>query len=528
MNPTLRYLPLLLALGSAPALAKNLVVCTEAAPEGFDIVQYTGAVTNDAAGEAIFNRLLAFKPGTAELMPSLAERWDISEDGLTYTFHLRRGVKFHTTDYFTPTRAFNADDVVWSFQRQLDPQHPWHESSPRGYGYFESMGMGDLIRSVEKVDDHTVRFTLTRPEAPFLADLAMGFTSIYSAEYADQLLKAGKTNDLNSRPIGTGPFVFARYAKDAQVRYKAHPDYFLGKPAIDNLIFAITTDPNVRIQKVRARECQVALYPKPEDVPALRQDERLTVDEMEALLTTYVAINTQHKPLDDVRVRQAINLAIDKQALLASVFGPGAATPAVLPYPPTLLGYNHAVRDWPHDPARAKALLKEAGVDGLKVTMFIRNGTSITIPNPALAAQIMQADLAKVGIEMTIRSLEWGELLKRAKNGEHDMVILGWAGDNGDPDNFVGPNLSCAAAASGENHARWCNRQFEDLIQKARGVTDNAERTRLYQQANEVFHEQVPWVPLAHPKLFNVRWKNVQGYVINPMTNNNFATTRVE
>jgi len=422
----------------------------------------------------------------------------------------------------------NADDVLWSFQRQLDPKHPWHESAPRGYGYFESMGMGELIKSVEKLDEHTVRFTLTRPEAPFLADLAMGFTSIYSAEYADQLLEAGKTNDLNTHPIGTGPFVLSRYAKDAQIRYKAHPDYFDGKPAVDNLIFAITTDPNVRVQKVRAGECQLSLYPKPEDVPGLKQDQRLAVDEMEALLTTYVAINTQRKPLDDARVRQAINLAIDKQALLSSVFGPGAATPASLPYPPTLLGYNHAVRDWPHDPQRAKALLEEAGVQGLKLTMFIRNGTSITIPKPALAAQIMQSDLAKVGIELNIRSLEWGELLKLTKAGEHDMVILGWAGDNGDPDNFLSPNLSCAAAESGENRSKWCNRQFEALIQEARSVTDNAERTRLYQQAHEVFHEQVPWVPLAHPKLFNVRLKNVQGYVINPMTNNNFATTRVE
>ncbi|MFS4427220.1 ABC transporter substrate-binding protein [Stutzerimonas stutzeri] len=528
MHSTLRCLPLLLALGAAPVLAKNLVVCTEAAPEGFDIVRYTGAVTNDAAGEAIFNRLLAFKPGTTELRPSLAKSWEISEDGLTYTFRLRDDVKFHTTDYFKPTRNMNADDVLFSFQRQLDPKHPWHESSPRGYGYFESMGMGELIESVEKLDDHTVRFTLTHPEAPFLADLAMGFTSIYSDEYADQLLAAGKTNALNTHPIGTGPFVFSRYAKDAQVRYKAHPDYFEGKPAVDNLIFAITLDPNVRIQKVRAGECQLALYPKPEDVPALKKDERLQVDEMEALLTSYVAINTQRKPLDDARVRQAINLAIDKKALLASVFGPGAASPAVLAYPPTLLGYNHEVRDWPHDPEKAKALLKEAGVENLKVTLFIRNGTSITIPNPALAAQIMQADLAKVGIDMEIRSLEWGELLKRSKAGEHDMVILGWAGDNGDPDNFLSPNLSCAAAESGENQARWCNQQFEQLIQKARSITDSDERAKLYQQAHVVFHEQSPWIPLAHPKLFNVRWKNVQGYVINPMTNNNFATTRVE
>ena len=272
------------------------------------------------------------------------------------------------------------------------------------------------------------------------------------------MLAAGKQGQLNNQPIGTGPFVFKRYAKDAQVRYTANPDYYAVKPPIDNLVFAITLDPNVRMQKVRAGECQVSLYPKPEDVPRLKQDPNLAVDEIDALLTTYIAINTQHKPLDDPRVRQAINLALDKKAMLDAVFGPGAASPAVGPYPPTLLGYNHSIQDWPHDPERARALLKEAGAENLRITLFIRNGTSPTIPNPALAAQMLQADLAKAGIQLTIRSLEWGELLKRSKAGEHDLSLLGWAGDNGDPDNFLSPNLSCAAAESGENQARWCDK----------------------------------------------------------------------
>ncbi|WP_206437421.1 OprD family outer membrane porin [Pseudomonas aeruginosa] len=510
------------------AQAKNLVVCTEASPEGFDIVQYTGAVTADASAETVFNRLLAFRPGTTEVIPGLAERWDVSADGLSYTFHLRPGVKFHTTDYFKPTRSLNADDVLWTFQRALDPKHPWHASALRGYAYFDAMGMGELIKSVEKVDELTVRFVLNRPEAPFLRDMAMPFASIYSAEYGDQLLAAGKQGQLNNQPIGTGPFVFKRYAKDAQVRYTANPDYYAGKPPIDNLVFAITLDPNVRMQKVRAGECQVSLYPKPEDVPRLKQDPNLAVDEIDALLTTYIAINTQHKPLDDPRVRQAINLALDKKAMLDAVFGPGAASPAVGPYPPTLLGYNHSIQDWPHDPERARALLKEAGAENLRITLFIRNGTSPTIPNPALAAQMLQADLAKAGIQLTIRSLEWGELLKRSKAGEHDLSLLGWAGDNGDPDNFLSPNLSCAAAESGENQARWCDKDFEALMRKAREVSDPAERAKLYEQAQVVFHEQAPWIPLAYPKLFNVRRNTVQGYVINPLSNNNFATTSVK
>ena len=509
--------------------AKTLVVCTEASPEGFDIVQFTTAVTADASAETILNRLVDFAPGTTDVEPALAERWDISPDGLEYTFHLRPDVKFHTTDYFKPTRTLNADDVVWSFQRQLDPNHPWHKLSLVGYPYFESMGFKDLLKSVEKVDDLTVKITLNHPEAPFLRDVAMPFNSIYSAEYADQLLKSGKTNELNSKPIGTGPFMFVRYNKDAQVRFKANPDYFRGKPPSDVLIFAVTTDSNVRLQKLKANECQIAVYPKPDDIASIKADPKLAVDEIEAMMTSYIAMNTTHKYLNDVRVRQAINIAFDKDAYIRALYGEGKATPGINPYPPTLLGFNKSIENPPRDLDKARALLKEAGVpEGTVLTFFTRNGGAVTNPNPLVAAQMLQSDLAQVGIKLDIRVMEWGEMLKRAKNGEHDLVSAGWAGDNGDPDNFLTPNLSCDAAKNGENYARWCNKTFEDLITQARAITDPAERSALYERAQAVFHEDQPWISVAHPKLFNARRSNVEGYILSPLTNNNFATTQVK
>ncbi|WP_455925554.1 ABC transporter substrate-binding protein [Pseudomonas putida] len=509
--------------------AKPLVVCTEASPEGFDIVQYTAAVTADASSETLFNRLVGFKPGTTDIIPDLAERWDISDDGTTYTFHLRQGVKFHTTDYFKPTRTFNADDVLWSFQRQLDPKHPWHDKAPMGFPYFEAMGMKDLITGIDKVDDYTVRFTLKRPESPFLRDMAMGFASIYSAEYGDQLLKAGKTADINSKPIGTGPFILVRYSKDAMVRFKANPDYYKGVAPSEALVFAITLDSNVRLQKLRANECQVAVYPKPDDIAAIKADPNLRVDEMEALMTSYLAINTSHKYLSDVRVRQAIAMAVDKPTLVKTLFGPGGATAGTGPYPPTLLGFDKSIVDPPHDLAKARALLKEAGVpEGTSLTVFARNGAGPTNPNPTLAAQLLQADLAKIGLKLDIRVLEWGEMVKRIKQGEHDLAFYGWAGDNGDPDNFLTPNLSCDAASSGENAARWCNKDFDGFLAKARASSDPAEREQAYKQAQAIFAKDVPWLSLAYPRLFTAVRKNVEGYHINPLTNNNFATTLVK
>lgn len=507
----------------------TLVVCTEASPEGFDIVQYTAATTADASAETVFDRLVSFAPGSTELRPGLAERWEISADGLSYTFHLRQGVKFHHSKTFSPSRNLNADDVLWSFQRQLDPQHPWHKLAGRGFPYAESMGMATLIERIEKLDDNTVRFTLKHPEAPFLADLAMGFASIYSAEYAEQLLALGQPDKLNRQPIGTGPFVFERYSKDAQVRFTGNQDYWNGAPKLARLIFAITADPNVRQQKLQANDCQVALYPRPTDIPALRSDPELKVLELDSLLIAYVALNTRHPPLDDVRVRQAINLVFDKNVYLRAQFGEGGASPAVAPYPPTLWGHDASLKGWPHDLERARQLLKEAGQqNGFHLSIWTRPGGGPTNPNPGIGAQMLQADLAKIGITADIRVYEWGELIKRAKNGEHDLVFMGWAGDNGDPDNFLTPNLSCAAAASGENQAGWCDPLFDALIQQARQTREQDQRAALYRQALAIFHEQAPWIPLAHPKQFSVLRRDVYGFVLSPMGSNNFSKVKRE
>jgi dipeptide transport system substrate-binding protein len=526
--PLLRGGLLFAALLAAQAQSANLVVCSEASPEGFDIVQYTAATTADATAETLFERLVAFAPGSTEIVPALAESWEIADDGLSYTFTLRKGVKFHANKDFTPSRTFNADDVLWSFQRQLDPVHPWHKLSLRGFPYAEAMGLAQLIERVEKLDEHRVRFVLKHPEAPFLANLAMGFASIYSAEYADHLLAAGTPERLNNVPIGTGPFIFERYAKDAQVRFRGNPDYWGGAPKVERLILAITPEPNVRQQRLKAGDCQIALYPRPVDIPALKADPQLQILELDSLLTAYIGINTRHPPLDDVRVRQALNLAFDKTAYIRAQYGEGNATPAVAPYPVTLWGHDETLQDWPHDPERARQLLTEAGhADGFALSIWTRPGGGPTNPNPGIAAQMLQADLAAIGIRSDIRVFEWGELIKRAKNGEHDLVFMGWAGDNGDPDNFLTPNLSCAAAESGENQAGWCDKAFDALITQARREPEQSKRAALYRQALAIFHEQAPWIALAHPKQFAALRKGVEGFVLSPMGSNNYSRVNV-
>ena len=320
---------LLALLMTAPmgVMAKTLVHCSEGSPEGFDPALYTAGTTFDASSRAIYNTLAEFELGTTNIGPGLAESWEVSDDGLEYTFNLRKGVKFHTTDYFTPTRDMSADDVVFSFERQLNKDHEWHQyTAGAAWEYFNSMSMPDLLSAIERVDDYTVKLKLTRPEAPMIANLGMDFASILSKEYADQLAASGDKEALNQKPIGTGPFKFQAYQKDAVIRYQAHEDYYEGKAAIDNLIFAITTEPSVRHQKLKAGECHFNPYPQPADLQAIQDDPDLILAQQEGLNVGYLAYNTKMPPFDNVNVRKALNMAINKQAILDAVFqGAGKA-----------------------------------------------------------------------------------------------------------------------------------------------------------------------------------------------------------
>lgn len=513
-------------LSAMPAMAKTFVYCSEASPEGFDPAPYTAGTTFDASAHPVYNRLVQFKKGTTEIEPGLAESWEVSADGLEYTFKLRQGVKFHSNDIFTPSRDFNADDVIFSFQRQGDAANPWNQYiAGITYEYYNSMEMPALIKSIDKVDDYTVKFVLNRPEAPFLANVAMPFASIVSKEYADTLDAAGTREEFNNKPIGTGPFVFVDYQKDAVIRYARNDAYWGTAPKIDNLVFAITPDASVRLQKLMAGECQLMPFPAPADIAAIKEDANLKVDEQAGLNVAYLAYNTTVKPFDDARVRKALNMAINKQAIIDAVFQ-GAGQPAKNPIPPTMWSYNDAIEDDKYDPEAAKALLDEAGVKDLSMKIWAMPVQRPYMPNARRTAELMQEDFAKVGVTVEIVSYEWGEYLKKSMEAGRDgAVILGWTGDNGDPDNFMGVLLSCAAAGEGgANRAFWCNQEFSDILAKAKTTSDVAERTALYEQAQVIFKDQAPWATLAHSTQYVPMAKNVEGFVMSPLGDFTFET----
>lgn len=498
------------------AFASTLVYCSEGSPETFNPQLSTSGTTFDASSRQIYNRLVEFKPGTTEIVPGLALRWDVSKDGLEYTFHLRQKVRFHSTGYFTPSRHFNADDVLFSFNRQRNTSDPWYKVSGGVYKYYNDMEFNSLISDVIKLDDYQVKVVLSMPDSPFLSNMAMDFASILSKEYADAMMKAGMPEQLDLKPVGTGPFMFVKYEKDAFIRYQAHPAYWRGREKIDKLVFAITVDPSVRYARLRAGECHVMAYPLPTDIKSMKNNPSIVVDEQPGLNTAYWAFNLQKPPFDKARVRQAMNYAINRQAILDVIYQ-GTGTIAYSVIPPGIWSWKGPDNTYVYNPDRAKKLLAEAGyTEGFEIDLWAMPVQRPYNPNARKMAVLMQQDLQKIGIKANIVTYEWGTYLKKSRDGEHQTILLGWTGDNGDPDNFFTPLLSCAAKETGNNRSFWCNKQFDDLISLARIEQDKAKRTKLYRLAESIFKQDAPWMTIAHSVRYQPYLKNVQGLRIDP------------
>jgi dipeptide transport system substrate-binding protein len=398
----------------------------------------------------------------------------------------------------------------------LDPEQPFRKAYSVPFPYFTDLGLAKNITKVEAVDPYTVRFTLKEVDAPFLQQIAMPFASILSAEYGDQLLKAGKASDINQYPVGTGPFIFRSYTKDDTIRFDGNPDYWKpGVVKVGKLIFAITVDPAVRLQKLKRGECQVMSYPRPADIPTVKTDASLVMPNEVGFNLGYIAYNTTKKPLDNVLVRRALDMSINKKAIIESVYQ-GAGQAATNPMPPTQWGYDKNLKDAPYDTEKAKALLKQAGYpDGFDLTLWAMPVQRPYNPNARLMAEMLQSDWAKIGVKVKIATFEWGEYIRRGHAGEHEAMLIGWTGDYGDPDNWLGVLLGCDAV-NGSNFSKWCYKPYDDLIRKGRGTTALPERTKAYTEAQEIFKDQVPFTPIAHSTVYQPISKNVTGFKIDP------------
>ena len=495
---------------TGPVYAKPLVYCADASPEGFDPALWDSSSTSNVTTQ-IFQGLVAFKRGRSEMVPELATAWAVSPDARTFTFTLRRDVAFHTTPYFTPTRPMNADDVMFTFTRLIDAKLPFNVAFPATFVFPQSLGLTAMVAGIDRLGDHQVRFRLHRGNVNFLSYFAGSFAAIHSAEYAAQLLAAGRASAINNQPIGTGPYQFKNYRKDDVLRLQAHPGFWRGVQQTERLVFAISREPNVRVQKVARGECHISAAIRDVDVTALTGHPQVNILKIQALNISYLAFNMKRPPVDKREVREALDMAVDRDALFKVLFPRGDATQAVSAFPPAIPGFNKSLRN-EFDPARARQLLAAAGFpNGFEIDLWALPISRPTNPNGQLMAQMIQADWAQIGVKARIVTYEWGEYLKRANNGEHHIYMSGWSSDVASADDFLSPNLTCASSRGG---IKFCNKEFDALLDTARAEVIDSKRLALFEQAQIIFKRERPWIPMAHSSVYIPVRKDVHGFVM--------------
>lgn len=448
--------------------------------------------------KSLYSRLVDYEPGTATIVPSLAESFEVAPDGLTYTFKLRKGVKFSNG------REVVASDVKYSIERAVNPK----TQGPRA-GFFGAIagfdamsgGSSETLSGIETPDDGTVVFKLSRPDATFLHVLAINFASVVPKEAVE-----AANGDFGKKPVGSGTFVLKDWTIGQKLEFDKNPDYYVrGVPHIDKFTVEVGQEPLVALLRLQKGEVDIAGDGIPPakflEIKNSADGAQMIVDG-EQLHTGYVTLNTKIKPLDDVKVRQAINMAINKERITRILNG--RATAATQPLPPLMPGYDKDFTGYAYDVEKAKALLAEAGhPDGFETVLYSTN----TDPQPRIA-QAIQQDLAAIGIKAEIRALAQGNVIAAGgTEGEAPMVWSGgmaWIADFPDPSNFYGPILGCAGAVQGGWNWSWyCNEAIDKRAVEADSMSDPAKVAERQAAWGKIFTDimaDAPWVPVINER----------------------------
>ncbi|MCO5168829.1 MAG: ABC transporter substrate-binding protein [Planctomycetes bacterium] len=476
---------------------------------GADTVSLDPADVTDGesvkAIEALFDTLVRYEAGGTEVEPALATAWEVSDDRKTWTFTLREGVKFHDGT------ALDADAVVFSFERQRDPAHEFHQGE---FVYWQDQF--SFVTRVSKKDERTVVFELDRPFVPFLTNLAMFTASIVSPAGFRAAKEKGASPA--SMPVGTGPFKLAEWRRGDAIVLEAFDDHWGGRPHLDKLVLRTIPDNNTRFELLKKGDLQAMDGLNLADVQLASQAKDVTVLAQPGMNVAYLAFNNRRKPFDDPRVRQACAMALDLDRVAARIYY-GLATPAANPLPPTLFGHNDDLRPRKQDREAAKKLLAEAGhPNGFKTTLWTMTNPRPYLPQPDKMAQYVKAALAQIGVEATIVPKEWASYLEEVQKAEHDMCFLGWTGDTGDPDNFLYVLLDKdnARVGSASNYSFYEDEVVHDLLGRARVEADPPRREALYKQAQEKIHADCPMVPLVHTTQVAAFRSKVRGFRLHP------------
>lgn len=478
-----------------------LVVGQIAEPKSLDPAAVT-AVNDFRILMNVYDGLVRYKDGTLEVEPALAESWTISDDGTVYTFSLREGVTFHDG---TP---FNADAVKYNFDRMLDENHPEHDTGPFPLSFFFS-----AVEEVEVVDDLTVKFQLNAPYAPFLSNLAYPTGLIVSPS----AVREGGA-DYGRNPVGTGPFKFAEWESNAKVVVVRNDDYWEDAAKLEAVVFRPITDANTRVAELMAGGIDLMVEVPPDSLTQLSGDANFSVYEQAGPHLWFLILNLKEGPFQDKRVRQAINYAIDKKALVENVLQ-GTAEIATGPTPPAFAwAYNEQLQPYPHDIEKAKQLIKEAGAEGAEVTFYVTEGGSGMLDPVPMGAAI-QADLAQIGLTVAIETYEWNTFLGKVNpglEGKADMAEMAWMTNDPDTLPYLALRTDAWPDKGGFNSGYYSNPEVDKLLEAARSSTDQAERAKLYREMQEIVYDDAPWAFIANWKQNAVSSTMVDGFKLQP------------
>jgi len=489
---------------AAPAVAQTppnvLVVGQIAEPKSLDPATVT-AVNDFRILMNLYDGLVRYKDGALEVEPSLATDWQISGDGLVYTFNLRRGVKFHDgTD-------FDAAAVEFNFQRMLDEAHPYHDTGPFPLSFFFS-----TITEVEALGRDRVRFTLSEPYAPFLSNLAYPTGLIVSPEGVKK-----HRGDFGRNPSGTGAFRFGEWASNSKVVLERNTAYWGGAPPLEAVVFRPITDGNTRVAEMLSGGIDVMVEIPPDNVKQF-DGNGYRLHEQAGPHVWFLILNAKSGPFADKRVRQAVNYAIDKQKLVDNVLQ-GTAEVAAGPTPPAFAwAYNTALKPYPHDPDKARALIRAAGHDGAELTFYVTEGGSGMLDPVAMGAAI-QADLVKVGLKVRIETYEWNTFLGKVNpglEGKADMAEMAWMTNDPDTLPYLALRTDAWPDKKGFNSGYYSNPEVDALLEAARTSTDQAERANLYKEMQTLVHEDAPWAFIANWKQNAATRDSVRHFKLQP------------
>lgn len=464
----------------------------------------------------IFDGLVNFVPGSTDIEPGLATSWEASDDGRTWTFHLREGVRFHDG---TP---FDAEAVVFSIRRQMDPEHPFHEGQ---FNTWENTFAGHIV-GVEAVDPMTVDVTLREPFAPIVS----GFAVYSMAIVSPTAMREMGVEAFAESPVGTGPFRFVDWIQDDRLTLEANDDYWGGRPNLDRVVFRTVPDPDRRATLLEQGEAHVGEGFSQTEIRRLGRNQNLQVRQEPGLNTGYLAFNTTREPFDDPRVRRAVSTGFDSTGLVRSTYQ-DLGVPAKSYLPPTLWGYNDQLEPFRQDLERARALLTEAGYpDGFSFTLDVMQNPRPYMPQPVRLAEGIQTALRNLGIEVEIRTNEWNEHLRRtvrSPEADYDACLLGWLADMPDPNDFLyvqfhSDNANLAPGRTHQNISLYQNADLDRLVEQAQGAPSREQRAEFYRRAQEIVREEVPLMPLAHSFIVMVQSRDVKDLSI-PTARSNFG-----